>query len=188
LIGGVEVFTDLSNKKANEFKIMELEKLALLDKLTQIANRNYLERELDSRMDEFRRYGIPFGVLFIDVDHFKSFNDRYGHDVGDRVLQYVAKNMTINARPSDLFGRWGGEEFLGVIRNVTKKEVLNIAERLRILIEKSYIDHLNDHLHVTVSIGGTLVAEKDSVKDLVIRADDQLYKCKKNGRNRVEVD
>ena len=187
VIGGVEIFTDLSSRKANEFKMMELEKLAMLDNLTQIANRNYLDRELEGRMDEKKRYNVPFGVLFIDVDHFKAFNDRHGHDVGDRVLQYIAKNLTANARPSDLFGRWGGEEFVGVVRNVTRDELHSLADRLRMLVEKSYIHHEPENLRVTISIGGTVADDKDSIKDILKRADTLLYQSKADGRNRVTI-
>lgn len=188
VIGGIEIFSDLSNKKADEFKVIELEKLAMLDRLTQIANRNYLDRELEGRMDEKNRYGTNFGVLFIDVDHFKSFNDTYGHDVGDKVLTYIAKTLTGNARPFDLFGRWGGEEFLGIIRNITLKELHRFANRLRLLVEKSYIHDPLGNLHVTISIGGTLAADTDTIKDILKRADTLLYKSKANGRNRVTTE
>lgn len=188
VIGGIEIFSDLSNKKADEFKVIELEKLAMLDRLTQIANRNYLDRELEGRMDEKKRYGTNFGVLFIDVDHFKSFNDTYGHDVGDKVLTYIAKTLTGNARPFDLFGRWGGEEFLGIIRNITLKELHRFANRLRLLVEKSYIHDPLGNLHVTISIGGTLAADTDTIKDILKRADTLLYKSKANGRNRVTTE
>lgn len=188
VIGGIEIFSDLSNKKADEFKVIELEKLAMLDRLTQIANRNYLDRELEGRMDEKKRYGTNFGVLFIDVDHFKSFNDTYGHDVGDKVLTYIAKTLTGNARPFDLFGRWGGEEFLGIIRNITLKELHMLANRLRLLVEKSYIHDPLGNLHVTISIGGTLAADTDTIKDILKRADTLLYKSKANGRNRVTTE
>jgi len=185
VVGGAEVFTDLSNRKASEFKLKELEKLAMLDRLTQVANRLYLERELEARMDEKKRYGTSFGVLFFDVDHFKVFNDTYGHDTGDVVLQYIAKNLTANARPSDLFGRWGGEEFLGVVRNVTLDELHAIGERFRMLVEKSYIHHEPENIHVTVSIGGTMARDDDTLKDVLKRADTLLYESKAQGRNRV---
>ena len=108
IIGGVELFKDISNQTANELRIKELEKLALLDNLTQLANRNNIEREIQHRLEEKKRFNLPFGVLFMDIDHFKKFNDTYGHDVGDDVLRFVAKTFVANTRPFDLFGRWGG--------------------------------------------------------------------------------
>ncbi|MGK7945686.1 MAG: GGDEF domain-containing protein [Microcystaceae cyanobacterium] len=82
IIGGIELFSEISNTQVNQLKVRELEKLAFLDKLTQISNRNYLDNELKTRLAEWETLQIPFGILFIDIDHFKQFNDTYGHDVG----------------------------------------------------------------------------------------------------------
>lgn len=92
-----------------------------------------------------------------------------------------------HARPSDLFGRWGGEEFLGIVRNITEKELLNLSERLRILVDKSYIHTPLDNVHVTISIGCTISCDNDSIKEVINRADKLLYQCKAKGRNRVEI-
>lgn len=86
--------------------------MALIDNLTKLANRHYIERELLSRFEEKKRFNIPFGILFADIDNFKDFNDLYGHITGDKVLQNVANVFIENSRPFDLFGRWGGEELL----------------------------------------------------------------------------
>ena len=118
ILGGIELFTDISNQAANELRVKELEKLALLDNLTQLANRTYIEREIQSKLEEKKRFNMPFGIFFIDIDHFKKFNDTYGHDVGDDVLKFVANTFVANARPFDLYGRWGGEEFIGIIPDV----------------------------------------------------------------------
>lgn len=187
IIGGVELFTDISNQAANELRVKELEKLALLDNLTQLANRNYIERELQSRFEEKKRYNMPFGFLFIDIDHFKKFNDIYGHDVGDDVLKFVANTFITNTRPFDLYGRWGGEEFIGVIRNINGKDLELLGNRLRSLIENSYIIHKNEKLYVTISIGATLVNENDTIDSLIKRADTLLYKSKAAGRNCLTI-
>ncbi len=84
--GAVEIFTDLGAREAKLLRLQELERLAMKDGLTGLANRRYMENELSSRVDESRRYGVPFGVLFMDIDHFKKIDDRYGHDAGDDVL------------------------------------------------------------------------------------------------------
>lgn len=183
VIGGIELFTDISNIQANDLRVKELEKLALLDTLTQLANRNYIERELHNRFEEYRRMNIPFGILFIDIDHFKRVNDTYGHDVGDEVLRFVARTFTANARPFDLYGRWGGEEFLGVIRNIGDDELEVLGNRLRVLIEHAYILCKGEKLQVTVSIGATSVTADDSTERLIKRADDLLYESKRLGRN-----
>jgi len=183
MLGGIELFTDISNQAANELRVKELEKLALLDNLTQLANRNYIEREIQSRFEEKKRFNVPFGILFIDIDHFKKFNDIYGHDVGDDVLKFVSNTFVANARPFDLYGRWGGEEFIGIIRNINGQDLELLGNRLRLLIENSYIIHENEKLYVTISIGATLVNENDTIDSLIKRADTFLYKSKAAGRN-----
>jgi diguanylate cyclase (GGDEF)-like protein/PAS domain S-box-containing protein len=188
VIGGIELFTDLSNRETHELRVKELDKLAMLDALTQLPNRRSLEREIATRIEEQRRYNVPFAVLFLDVDHFKQFNDVYGHAVGDAVLQFIAETMVANARPFDIYGRWGGEEFLAIIRNVGQEEPWKIGERLRSLIESSYLLHDGHRLQVTVSIGGTLVRDGDTVKDVAKRADALMYASKTAGRNRLTVD
>ena len=187
IIGGVEVFTDISNQEATKLRVKELEKLALLDNLTQLANRNYIEREIQSRFEEKKRLNVPFGVLFIDIDHFKKFNDSYGHDVGDEVLKFVANTFVANTRPFDLYGRWGGEEFIGIIRNINGKELELLGNRVRMLIENSFTIHENEKLYVTISIGATLVNKKDTIDSLIKRADTLLYKSKAAGRNCLTI-
>lgn len=185
VVGGIELFTDISTQTINEQRLKELEKMALVDKLTQLANRNGTERELERRLDEHARYQVPFGLFFLDIDHFKTFNDTHGHDVGDKVLRFVADTLTANARSFDLYGRWGGEEFLGIIRNITPTDLKNLGDRMRILIEHAFILHGDTKLHVTVSMGATSVKKGDTIESLVKRADTLLYQSKKNGRNRM---
>lgn len=185
VIGGVELFTDLTNLLAHNIRVQELEKLALLDTLTQLANRSYLEREIEARFEEMKRIGILFAILFIDIDHFKMVNDTYGHDVGDKVLQFVAKTLVSNSRPFDLFGRWGGEEFIGVVRNIDAEGLILLGNRMRMLIENSYLLHENKKLSVNVSIGATLVRPTDSCESIIKRADNLLYESKSQGRNRL---
>jgi diguanylate cyclase (GGDEF)-like protein/PAS domain S-box-containing protein len=187
IIGGVELFTDISNQEATKLRVKELEKLALLDNLTQLANRNYIEREIQSRFEEKKRLNVPFGILFIDIDQFKKFNDIYGHDMGDDVLKLVANTFVANTRPFDLYGRWGGEEFIGIIRNINGKELEVLGNRVRTLIENSYIIHGNEKLYVTISIGATLVNKKDTIDSLIKRADTLLYKSKAAGRNCLTI-
>lgn len=187
IIGGVELFTDLSNILTNNIRVRELEKLALLDALTQLANRRYLEREIEARFEEMKRLGVPFALLFIDIDHFKKVNDTYGHDIGDRILQFVADALVANSRPFDLFGRWGGEEFIGVIRNIGPEEVMLLGNRIRILVEHSYILHQESKLSVNISLGATMAKVDDTLDSLVKRADSLLYESKRLGRNRLTL-
>jgi diguanylate cyclase (GGDEF)-like protein/PAS domain S-box-containing protein len=185
VIGGIELFTDISHQAATRLRVRELEKLALLDKLTQLPNRHCLEKELHNKFEERQRLNLPLGIIFIDIDHFKKFNDTYGHDVGDRVLACVAKTFTANSRPFDVYGRWGGEEFLGIIHIATGDDMEHLAERLRMLVENSYLLHEGKRLLVTVSVGATILRDDDTIDSLVKRADGLLYASKQAGRNRV---
>jgi diguanylate cyclase (GGDEF)-like protein len=187
IIGGIELFSDISNQAANELRVKELEKLALLDDLTQLANRNYIEREIQSSLEEKKRFNVPFGILFIDIDHFKKYNDIYGHPAGDEVLNFIANTFVANTRPFDLYGRWGGEEFIGIIRNINGKDLESLANRLRSLTENSYIIHENEKLFVTISIGATLAKENDTIDTLIKRADTLMYKSKAAGRNCLTI-
>ena len=185
VIAAVMAFADLSGKAANDERLKELEKLALLDRLTQLANRHYLERELEARLEELRRYAIPFGVMFMDLDNFKHVNDRFGHETGDRVLQFVAGTLSANSRPFDLYGRWGGEEFVGIARNVGCGDLKQMGQRLRRLVEKSFLFLDKRRLQVTISIGATLATETDSIATLIQRADSLMYQSKTAGKNRL---
>ncbi len=187
ITGGIELFSDISHQEANELRIKELEKLALLDNLTQLANRNYLEREFQNCLEEKRRFDMPFGILFMDIDYFKKINDRYGHDAGDEVLKFVAHTFVANARPFDLYGRWGGEEFIGIIRNINQEDLELVGDRLRMLVENSYTVYEEEKLKVTISMGATIVKENDTRDTLLKRADDLLYESKAAGRNCLTV-
>jgi diguanylate cyclase (GGDEF)-like protein/PAS domain S-box-containing protein len=187
VIGGFMIFTDLSSRAADEQRLKELEELTLLDGLTRLANRSYLERELEARLEEKDRYGVPFGVMFMDIDNFKQVNDRYGHDVGDRVLKFVAATFNANSRAFDLYGRWGGEEFVGIARNVSAEDLEQMAQRLRKLVEKSFVMVGEKRLQVTISIGATMAGEADCISTVVNRADALMYHSKAEGKNRVTM-
>lgn len=188
IIGGIELFTDISNLEANELRVKELEKLAFLDNLTQLANRHYVEREIQNRFEEKKRYNMPFGILFMDIDYFKRFNDNHGHDVGDKMLRLISKTLVSNSRPFDIYGRWGGEEFIGIIKNSDAVELELLGNRIRRLVENSYIIHNGEKLNPTISIGATVVREDDDIDSLLKRADSLLYKSKDAGRNCLSID
>ena len=187
VVGGIELFTDLSNILANNSRVRELEQLALLDNLTQLANRTYLLREIEARFEEMRRYGIPFGLLFMDIDFFKRFNDTYGHDVGDEVLKLVANTFVANSRAFDVYGRWGGEEFVGVIRSIDAEDLAALGNRMRVLVNQSFLMHDEARLGVSISLGATVAHPDDTAESLIKRADHLLYQSKNEGRNRLTL-
>ena len=133
------------------------------------------------------RYGWPFGVLFVDVDHFKQVNDIYGHGVGDEVLKMIALSLTAGLRPFDMLGRWGGEDFLAVGANVRADDLAGMAERCRVLVESSEMRAGGQTIRPTVSIGATLGLPGDTVESLVKRSDELMYQSKLAGRNRLTV-
>lgn len=183
LTGAVEIFTDNSERVALRQKIAELQRDALLDPLTGLANRRYATETLRSMLDQMLRYGWTFGILFMDIDLFKAINDTYGHDVGDQVLKMVARTLQANSRSFDVVARWGGEEFLAIIVNVNNENLHRVAYKLRTLVAKSSLHVGDERIGVTISLGATLARPKDTVESLVKRADQAMYRKKLSGRN-----
>jgi len=185
IIGVVETFQDNSAQIADLERIRHLEQVASLDPLTGLANRRYLDNIFEARFAEVGRGVSAFGVILADIDWFKPINDTHGHDVGDRVLQMVARTLAHNCRPYDIVGRWGGEEFLVIAAHSAAEEVRDLAERLRALVAQSRLDHQGMSIGVTASFGATVARRDDSASILVQRADELLYRSKEEGRNRV---
>jgi diguanylate cyclase (GGDEF)-like protein len=188
ITGAVQVFQDASERMAFIQRIKELEALAMLDPLTALANRRLAEQHLEIGLDSLRRYEWGFGVLMVDVDHFKIVNDTYGHSVGDDVLRMLGRVLAKNVRSVDVVGRWGGDEFLVMQPNTTLESLRGASERLRLLVRGSSLDEFEEPLGVTVSIGATLARSTDDIKRLVGRADVLLYRAKSDGRDRVVAD
>jgi diguanylate cyclase (GGDEF)-like protein/PAS domain S-box-containing protein len=184
IVGAVEVFTDNTATLQMAEQLAQMEKLALLDSLTGLANRRYLESAIRSRLEELRRNNWHFGILYMDLDNFKSVNDRYGHETGDNVLRMVGRTLSSSARYFDTIGRLGGEEFLAVIANAGRKALSNAGERLRTLVGKSTLE-VPECLSVTISVGCAVASPEDTVESLLARADEKLYEAKKAGKNCV---
>lgn len=183
VVGAVEVFSDNSEKLASLSLIEDLQEKAFQDPLTGLPNRRFLEKFICSRLDEMTRYGWTFGLVFLDIDRFKLINDSYGHDMGDEVLKMVSRTLTHCSRSFDTVGRWGGEEFVVVVVNVDQDNLKRIAERYRIMIEGSDLILGEYSVKVTVSLGGTLAREGDTLLSLIKRADRLMYHSKQSGRN-----
>jgi diguanylate cyclase (GGDEF)-like protein/PAS domain S-box-containing protein len=188
VVGAVEIFADNSSSIQILKELEGLKKEAYLDTLTGIGNRRYGEMQLSTRLYELEAHKVPFGVIFLDIDHFKKFNDNYGHKIGDDVLVMVGRSMTSAMRKMDIVSRWGGEEFMFVLPNIDGKVLLSVAERVRLLIEHSFIVVGNEKLYVTASMGATLAVLSDTAETVVVRADSLMYKSKMSGRNQVTTD
>ncbi|MBN2357910.1 MAG: sensor domain-containing diguanylate cyclase [Deltaproteobacteria bacterium] len=183
--GAIEVFSDNSTRHLLGERITTLERLAMLDQLTELPNRRYLEMSLALRHNEQQRYGWPYGVLLADIDHFKAINDRFGHEPGDRALRMVARTLQYGSRAFDMVGRWGGEEFLGIVSHVDSGQLSALAERLRALVQSARIVSAADSIQVTISIGAAMAEPGEEVDHLLRRVDARLYQAKANGRNQV---
>lgn len=184
ITGVVEIFNNNSAKVQLEIRLEEIQQLALVDALTGLPNRRHLESQITSRLEELKRNSWAFGILFIDIDRFKKINDIHGHDLGDKALRMVGKTLYDNLRQFDMVGRWGGEEFLAVVTNTHFRDLREVGERMRLLVEHSGLFEPQE-IRVTVSIGCAEAAIDDSIATLVRRADDRLYEAKRAGRNRV---
>jgi diguanylate cyclase (GGDEF)-like protein len=161
---------------------------AMVDPLTGIANRRAFLHEGTQIMKRQSVEGRPGAVLLIDLDHFKSINDRFGHAIGDRVLQVFAESACANIREHDVIGRLGGEEFAAVLYNVDRERALITAERIRSVFAAAAVEVDGRPVMATVSVG--MVFNEDSTFDvqaLLAQADQALYHAKEGGRNRVEI-
>lgn len=188
VVGAVELFSDNSATVATRDRVEELERLAMIDTLTQIPNRRYLDASLEAQSAESQRTGTGFGVAMIDIDDFKRVNDKHGHHIGDEVLKVVAGTLSANMRPFDVVGRWGGEEFVALIRDGNYKEVRAVAERLRVLVGASAYRSHEATVGVTASVGVAMARSDQTAADVVKAADRAMYASKTSGRNRVSVD
>lgn len=160
----------------------DMERIATIDKLTGIYNRHKFEEIFTLEAERSRRFGQPLSLILIDIDHFKSVNDTYGHDVGDEVLKTLANVIQENIRKVDTFARWGGEEFLVLSPNTDLVNLQILAEKLRLAVESAAFAKVN---HITISLGVSTLNEKDTFSELFKRADQGLYHAKEYGRNRI---
>jgi diguanylate cyclase (GGDEF)-like protein len=167
--------------------LAEVQHMATTDWLTSLYNRRHFFRLGEDEIERSRRYEHPISVLMIDIDHFKSINDTYGHSVGDQVLCAIAKRMVSGLRKSDIAGRYGGEEFAMVLPETDVASAASIvAERMREAVCGRPVDTAEGPLQVTVSIGVAGVElGKENLLDALTRADHGLYAAKRGGRNRV---
>ncbi len=169
------------------YKIKQLQQelilLAYHDQLTSIYNRRKTKDFLEEYIKYSKRYNTPLSLIYFDIDFFKKINDTYGHDKGDFVLKELSRIVKLNLRDSDIFGRWGGEEFLIILPNTDINGAKKVAEKIRTAVKNSDFDGIN----VTISLGITQLNMNDDVDSFINRADRALYKAKRNGRNRVEI-
>ena len=188
VIGGYEIFSDLSSNQSSKLRILELEQFDALDELTKLSNKKHIEEELNIRFAEFKNTGIQFGVLFIKIDDYNDIIESYGSEVGDKSLKMVANSLLNNCRPFDVYGRWSTDEFVGIIRNVNSDQLSSVGEKNRMIIENSYLILSNtDKVSLTVSLGGTVVKADDNSNRLTARAEEVLREGILSGKNKVTI-
>ena len=175
------VTRDISERRAFE---EELSRLAVTDSLTGVWNRRQGERLLAADLAESRRYGPELSVLMLDIDHFKEVNDEFGHQAGDQILVELTERLTAQVRATDVLARWGGEEFVILMRHCTLADVLPLAEKLRTIVSDTSFPVVGQ---VTVSIGAAELKPDDDLASWLDRADQAMYDAKAAGRNAVRV-
>ncbi len=153
---------------------------AYTDNLTGIANRNKFEEVIAYEFKQVKRYNYPLSLAILDIDHFKAFNDNFGHLLGDEVLIALARSLKRYIRETDLFARWGGEEFVILLKNTDIERSMKVLEKFRLLIENIEHDKAGK---ITASFGLTQYKEGDTLDTILQRADEALYKAKDAGRN-----
>ena len=162
----------------------ELEYQASIDPLTSILNRRKFNETLSYELNREERYGNGLSLIICDLDRFKAVNDKFGHDGGDQALIAFTRLISTAIRKSDVFARWGGEEFMVLLPETGLEEAMQIASKLRLVTEATVIPQIG---RITTSIGVSEYQLGDDAESLIKRADMALYKAKDNGRNRVEV-
>ena len=186
----LQIALTMANQAAVVIEKARLYNLATVDGLTGLVVRRHFQSKMEEEFRRARRYNKPLSYLMTDIDHFKKFNDTYGHQTGDAVLREVAKIVRKSVRETDIAARYGGEEFCVILPETEPEGAVQFAERLRQSVEAAtFIGAQGEELKVTISIGVSSIpyTSPETADDMIKLADDSLYVCKKNGRNRVEL-
>ena len=159
---------------------------AILDFKTRLYNHSFLMTRFEEELSRLKRYGLEMAIMILDVDHFKRFNDTYGHLAGDKVLEAIARVLKNSIRKGDIAGRFGGEEFIAILPHCTKDSAWIVSERIRHKVSKIRIKRGGDSIQVTVSLGIRHITDQDKINSAVLldEADRALYQSKVQGRNR----
>jgi diguanylate cyclase (GGDEF)-like protein len=186
-IGAAVGFLNGLNRQRIELLFHKVRKLSVTDELTGLYNRRYVLQMLEHECQRAQRYATDLSLMMIDIDHFKNYNDRYGHPAGDRLLKAFAGRLLRIARKSDVVARYGGEEFMILMPDTHVHMAVRVAERLRRDIERySFANrHSQPGGRLTISIGCSHYKQARTKMHLIQWADDCLYRAKNGGRNQI---
>lgn len=183
IIGAIEIFSADSAQHEARRKTDALERMAFLDHLTQLPNRRFIEMSIRTALSEYEVHRDPFGVMLFDLDRFKAINDSFGHRWGDRALQEAAKTLAGALRPTDVVGRWGGDEFLAIVGNVDQETLATLAERCMIMVRQTSIQSNDERsISLSISVGAALVHSGETAEQIIHRADERMYQSKARHR------
>jgi diguanylate cyclase (GGDEF)-like protein len=184
----VKVLSALASQAASAIDNSKLYNMAVTDSLSKLYTRRFLMQRLNEEIQRARRYGHDLSLLMMDIDHFKEFNDTYGHQAGDAIIVEVARIFRRCTRTTDVPGRYGGEEFCIILPETPAQGACVVADRLRAEVEQFSIGYMGQSLRSTISIGiAAYPLHADSMEELIRKADRALYRAKEEGRNRVSV-
>ena len=184
LLGYIIIIQDITE---SVLLTKKLEQIAYTDVLTGISNRQHFMTLASAQFERAKRTGNNSFIIMFDVDHFKKVNDKYGHSVGDLVLERIAKTVETQIRPYDIFGRYGGEEFIIFVSDINEEDIKTHAERIRKKICGKPMKFQEATLTVSASFGVASVLSANDLNDVIKLADESLYEAKKAGRNRVMI-
>ena len=187
VLGAVETFSGTAPKITLPLGLADLEKMGLVESETGIPSKQYLDMTLATRLREFQKYGLSFGLVYVDIDNYGRILEKHGRFNAGKIVRTVARTLHKNIRFFDVVGRWSTEEFLIILLNIDEGRLDIVANKLRLLVAESYITTETGMLNATVSMGASLVLRYDTVESLVKRSEQLMMHSKWLGKNRVSM-
>lgn len=188
-IDELEVISRLNSAISFREQQRKLEKMAMKDGLTGLYNHRLILELFEKEYNKAKRNDKNIAFIMLDIDYFKNVNDSYGHRVGDEVLKGIANTIQKNSRKSDIVGRYGGEEFCAILPDISIDQANSVCERIRKVVERNTFKIGSNNINVTISIGICFKysANNTNCEEMIIHADNALYRAKNTGRNRIEA-
>lgn len=187
VVGAVEIFSDATAEFELRRRTDAMQRMAFFDHLTGLPNRRYVEMTLRGLLNEARPPQSAFGILLFDLDSLKRLNDSFGHGAGDAALREAGQAVASALRPSDVVGRWGGDEFLALVHNVNAEILYELAERAVATTGRKHVTVREGQVPLSISAGATLVQSGEALEQLLERADGLLYRSKSQGGGRATM-